>query len=149
MNYEETLKYINDTPKFSKILGNSDLEKLLYSLGNPQDKLSFIHVAGTNGKGSVCAMTASALEKAGYKTGLYTSPFIEEFNERIQINGKSIPDSDLAEIVTQVKESIDNLGIEISVFAQITQWLFFISHVKTATSLSSKQVWAADLMPPM
>ncbi len=124
MDYNETLKYINDTPKFSKILGNDDLEKLLLKLGNPQDKLSFIHVAGTNGKGSVCAMTDSILRAAGYKVGLYTSPFIEVFNERIKVNGENIPDSDLARIATLVKENIDRLGIEISVFAQITAMAF-------------------------
>lgn len=124
MNYKETLKYINDTPKFSKILGNDELIKLLDALGNPQDELSFIHIAGTNGKGSVSAMTASILEKAGYKTGLFTSPFIEEFNERIQINGENISDETLAEIATQVRDAIHTLGIEISVFAQITAMAF-------------------------
>lgn len=124
MDYNETLNYINNTPKFSKLLGNDDLKKLLHRLGNPQEKLSFIHVAGTNGKGSVCAMTASILMSAGYKTGLFTSPFIQVFNERIQINGKNIPDADLAKIATQVKNEIDALLVEISVFAQITAMAF-------------------------
>lgn len=124
MNYEETLKYINNTPKFSKILGNDDLKKLLESLGNPQDKLQFIHVAGTNGKGSVCAMLASVLRASGKKCGLYTSPYIEVFNERISINGENISDESLATIATRVKAQIDRLGIEISVFAQITAMAF-------------------------
>ncbi len=124
MDYSETLKYINNTPKFSKILGNDDLEKLLAVLGNPQDKLSFIHIAGTNGKGSVCAMTDAILRAAGYRVGLFTSPFIEVFNERIKVAGENIPDSDLARIATRVKENIDRLGIEISVFAQITAMAF-------------------------
>lgn len=124
MDYNETLKYINNTPKFSRILGNDDLKKLLYRLGNPQDKLSFIHIAGTNGKGSVCAMTASILMSAGYKTGLFTSPFVEVFNERIQINGENIPDSVLSRIATRVKNEIDALSVEISVFAQITAMAF-------------------------
>lgn len=124
MDYNETLKYINNTPKFSKILGNDDLKKLLFSLGNPQDRLSFIHIAGTNGKGSVCTMTASILMSAGYKTGLFTSPFVEIFNERIQINGENIPDSTLSRIATRVKNEIDALSVEISVFAQITAMAF-------------------------
>lgn len=124
MNYEETLKYINNTPKFSKILGNDELLRLLHSLGNPQDSLSCIHIAGTNGKGSTASLTASALEKAGYRVGLFTSPFIEEFNERIQINGKNISDADLSLVATEVKEKIDALGLEISVFAQITAMAF-------------------------
>lgn len=124
MDYDETLKYINSIPKFSKILGNDDLKKLLFRLGNPQDSLSFIHVAGTNGKGSVCAMTASILRAAGYKVGLYTSPFIEIFNERIQINGQNIPDAALGKVATIVKCEIEALGIEISAFAQITAMAF-------------------------
>ncbi len=124
MDYKETLKYINDTPKFSKILGNDDLKKLLVNLGNPQDKLQFIHVAGTNGKGSVSAMLASILRASGKVCGLYTSPFIEVFNERISINGENISDNDLARIATRVKHEIDTLGVEISVFAQITAMAF-------------------------
>lgn len=124
MDYNETLKYINNTPKFSKILGNDDLKKLLDRLGNPQDKPDFIHVAGTNGKGSVCAMLASVLRASGKNVGLFTSPFIEVFNERIQINGENISDCDLARIATKVKQEIDSLGVEISVFAQITAMAF-------------------------
>ena len=124
MNYNETLKYINNTPKFSKILGNEDLIKLLNKLGNPHNNLRFIHVAGTNGKGSVCAMTAQILQDAGFRTGIYTSPFIEVFNERIQVDGENIPDSELAEIASYVKSTIDELKIEISVFAQITAMAF-------------------------
>lgn len=124
MDYKETLQYINDTPKFSKILGNDDLKKLLSKLGNPQDKLQFIHVAGTNGKGSVSAMLASVLHASGKKVGLYTSPFIEVFNERIQVDSVNIPDDDLARIATNVKKNIDDSEIEISVFAQITAMAF-------------------------
>lgn len=124
MDYKETLKYINNTPKFSKILGNDDLKKLLAKLGNPQDKLQFIHIAGTNGKGSVSAMLASILRASGKICGLYTSPFIEVFNERIQVDGENIADSDLARVATRVKSEIDALGVEISVFAQITAMAF-------------------------
>lgn len=124
MDYKETLKYITGTPKFSKVLGNDNLQKLLDFLGNPQDLLSFIHVAGTNGKGSVCAMAASILKEAGYKTGLFTSPFISVFNERIQINGSNISDNDLAEYATRVKKAITALNLEISEFAQITAIAF-------------------------
>lgn len=124
MDYNETLKYINNTPKFSKILGNNDLLKLLDTFKNPQNSLKFVHIAGTNGKGSVCAMTAKILSSSGLLVGLYTSPFIECFNERIQINGTPISDDELAEIATEVKTKIDDLGIEISVFAQITAMAF-------------------------
>ena len=86
MNYNEALDYIFGLPKFSYPLGNENLSKLLSVLGSPQKDLKFIHIAGTNGKGSAAAMLASVLEKSGYKTGLFTSPFIRRFNERIQIN---------------------------------------------------------------
>lgn len=130
MDYNETLKYINNTPKFSKMLGNDDLLKVLNCFDNPQDKLKVIHIAGTNGKGSVCAMTAAILEAAGFSVGLYTSPFIEVFNERIKINSEPISDFELAEIATEVKEKIDELGVEISVFAQITAMAFLYFYRK-------------------
>lgn len=124
MDYNETLKYIGSAPKFLKTPGNGGLIKLLEYLGNPQDSLSFIHVAGTNGKGSVCAMTSAVLRDCGYKTGLYTSPFINVFNERIQINGENIPDEKLAELATCVKSAIDCMELEISEFARITAIAF-------------------------
>ncbi len=74
-------------------------------LGNPEKTLKFVHVAGTNGKGSFCAMTDSVLRKAGYKTGLFTSPFIEFFEERIQFNGEMISKEDLAETVGEIKDA--------------------------------------------
>ena len=72
-------------------------------MGNPEKKLKFVHIAGTNGKGSTAAMTASILRKAGYCTGLYTSPFLFRFNERMNINGADIADEELAEITEFVK----------------------------------------------
>lgn len=107
MNYIKALEYIESTGKFGSKLGLDNVAKLLEILGNPQDKLKIIHVAGTNGKGSTCAYLNSILVNAGYKTGLYTSPFLEEFNERIRINGINIPDDDLAELISEVKEKID------------------------------------------
>lgn len=153
MDYNETLKYINNTPKFSKILGNDDLKKLLKNLGNPQDKTKFIHVAGTNGKGSVSSMIASILRASGKNVGLYTSPFIEVFNERIQINGENISDEDLARIATRVKTEIDALGVGISVFAQITAMAFLYFAEKECdiavleTGLGG-QLDATNVIPP-
>lgn len=124
MNYNESLKYINSIPKFSKILGNDELSRLLLRLENPQNKLRFVHIAGTNGKGSVSAMTASVMAECGLTVGLYTSPFIEVFNERIQINGENIPDDELAEAATRVRCEVENLCADISAFAQITAMAF-------------------------
>ena len=97
MTYLEALSYIHSRPKLSKKLGNDALKEMLSKLGSPEKELKFVHVAGTNGKGSVCAMTDSVLRECGYKTGLFTSPFIERFNERIKVDGEDIPDAELAE----------------------------------------------------
>lgn len=97
MNYTQALDYIHGAKKFPKN-GLKRFESFLELIGNPHKKLKFIHVAGTNGKGSTCAMLSSVLSKAGYKTGLYISPFIVRFNERISINQVNIPDDTLARI---------------------------------------------------
>lgn len=104
MNYQEALAYINDKDKYGSRLGLESIGRLMELLGNPQDELKFIHVAGTNGKGSTSSYLANCLQTAGYKTGLYTSPFLERFNERMQINGEDISDDLLAEITEEVKE---------------------------------------------
>ena len=106
MNREEAIKFIDNSKKFGSKLELERIKKLCELLGNPQDKLKFIHIAGTNGKGSTSLYIHNALMDAGYKTGLYTSPFIYEFNERIQINGIPIPDSELTEIMSVVAEKV-------------------------------------------
>ena len=98
MTYEEALEYIHSVCWKGSRPGLSRITELCEKLGNPQRSLRFIHVAGTNGKGSTSAMTASVLRTAGYRVGLYTSPFIVRFNERMQIDGQDIPDGELAEI---------------------------------------------------
>ena len=112
MDYQESLKYIEETHKFGIRLGLDNMSKLLELLGNPQDKLNIIHVAGTNGKGSTCSFITSILKEAGYKVGLYTSPYLETFTERIRINGENIPEKDVARIVTLIKEKIEQMVSE-------------------------------------
>ena len=103
MTYTQALDYIHSTCWKGSRPGLSRTIELTERLGRPQDSLKFIHVAGTNGKGSTSAMLASILHKAGYRVGLYTSPFILRFNERMQIDGMDIPDDELAEITEYVK----------------------------------------------
>ena len=103
MDYKEALAYINGVAFFGSKPGLTRIRELLEKLDNPQKGLKFVHIAGTNGKGSCAAMTASVLKAAKYKTGLYTSPYLYRFNERMQINGKEIPDDVLAELVGRVK----------------------------------------------
>ena len=93
---------IHEFQRFGSILGLERMNALLELLGNPQDELKIIHVAGTNGKGSTCRYIYSVLQAAGYRTGLYTSPFLEFFNERIELDGKYISDDDLAEYTDRV-----------------------------------------------
>lgn len=124
MNYIESINYIHSIPKFIRPLGNENLGKLLMAAGDPHNELKFVHVAGTNGKGSVCAMTAEILKRSGYKTGLFTSPFIEIFNERIRIDGEMIDDDSLAKYVTEMAQLMENEQAPVSEFAFITAVAF-------------------------
>ncbi len=112
MNREEVISFIDNSKKFGSKLELERIKKLCELLGNPQDRLKFIHIAGTNGKGSTSLYLHNALVDAGYKTGLYTSPFIYEFNERIQIDGTPIPDDKLTEIISIVAEKVKIMAEE-------------------------------------
>ena len=107
MNYEEALEYIHAVQWAGHKPGLSRTRTLLAALGDPHKTLKFVHVAGTNGKGSTAAMLASCLQAAGYRVGLFTSPFIIRFNVRIQINGEQIPDEALVQLVEQVRPAAD------------------------------------------
>ena len=91
MNYIEALDFIHSVLKFGSKLGLVNITELMRRLGNPQDSIKTIHVAGTNGKGSTASMLANILQCQGYKTGLFISPYIEDFCERMQINSENIP----------------------------------------------------------
>lgn len=104
-SYNDGLQYLNNLEKYGMKFGLKRIKALLKSFGNSQDKLSIIHIGGTNGKGSTSAMIASVLAKAGYKVGLYTSPHLVRFNERIRINGKEVPDRKIAELVEKVRNA--------------------------------------------
>ncbi|MBN2112104.1 bifunctional folylpolyglutamate synthase/dihydrofolate synthase [Candidatus Woesearchaeota archaeon] len=103
MNYEEALKYIYSRELFGIKLGLGNISELMQSLGNPQEKFKSIHVAGTNGKGSVCSFIASVLEKEGYKVGVYTSPHLVDFRERIRVNGKKIGKKSVVSLLSKIK----------------------------------------------
>ena len=120
MTAHEAINYIESCTWSRTRLGLGRTRELLSKLGNPQKKLRFIHVAGTNGKGSTCAMLASVMQKAGYKTALYTSPYICRFNERMQINGVEIPDDRLAELTERVKPIAEGMADHPSQFELVT-----------------------------
>lgn len=109
MNINEALSFIHKTVWLGSKPGLSRTEHLLSLLGNPHKKLKFVHVAGTNGKGSTSACIASILREAGYKTGLYTSPYINVFNERMQIDGEMISDGELCELCEYIKPFSDSM----------------------------------------
>lgn len=109
MTYNEAMEKIDSLLVFGSRPGLERIRKLLDLMGNPQDKLKYVHVAGTNGKGSVCNMTASVLTKAGYKTGLFTSPHITGFGERMQINFERISESDIVEQVERLFPIVEKL----------------------------------------
>ena len=112
MNYKEAMEYIHKVGNFGSNYGLERTYRLLEILGNPQEKLKLIHIAGTNGKGSTTAMLCSLIRGKGFKVGMSTSPFLEEFEERIQINGVNIPKERLAELIDKLKEAVDKVIIE-------------------------------------
>jgi len=120
MNVNEAVEYIESYSWSKTRLGLERTRFLLEKLGNPQKKLKFVHVAGTNGKGSTCAMLASILRSAGYRTGLYTSPYICRFNERMQVNGEDISDTELADITGIVKPIAEEMEDHPSQFEIVT-----------------------------
>ncbi|MBQ8840290.1 MAG: bifunctional folylpolyglutamate synthase/dihydrofolate synthase [Clostridia bacterium] len=120
MNYEEALEYIHSINwEFCKP-GLERIAQLCNGLENPQKSLKFIHVAGTNGKGSFCSMLSSVLCEAGYRVGLYTSPYIETFNERMAINGESISNSELVSVTERVKLVADKMKDKPTEFELVT-----------------------------
>ena len=120
MTLDEALYYIHSVCWKGSVPGLERISALLDKMGHPERKLKFIHVTGTNGKGSTCAMLASMFTKAGYKTGLYTSPYLIRFNERIQIGGVQISDADICEITEYIKPLADSIFEQPTEFEMVT-----------------------------
>ena len=139
MNYTETVAYLYAAlPMFQRIgaaafkkdLGNT--RALCQALGNPQNNLRFIHIAGTNGKGSVSHMLAACFQQQGYKTGLYTSPHLSSFTERIRLNGVPIQENAVVEFVAQYREVIEQIKPS---FFEITVVMAFWYFQKQGTEM--------------
>ncbi len=109
MNYKETLDYIHSVMWLGSRPGLERITKLLQLLGNPEKNLKVIHVTGTNGKGSFCAMLECILRHSGYRTGLFTSPYIEHFEERMMVDGKMIDKDTLCKVTSEVKAAADKM----------------------------------------
>ena len=124
MTLEEALHYIHAVCWKGSIPGLARISALLDKMGHPERTLKFVHVTGTNGKGSTCAMVASVLRQAGYRTGLYTSPYILRFNERMQIDGEMIPDDELCAITEEIKPLADSVFEQPTEFEMVTAIAF-------------------------
>ena len=124
MTYEEALEYIHGINWTFCKPGLERITELCSRLGDPQKSLKFIHVAGTNGKGSFCSMIESVLRHSGYRTGLYTSPYIRYFNERMCVEGSPISNRELAEITEYVRPIADSMTDKPTEFELITAIAF-------------------------
>ena len=112
MNYKEARVYLDEVSKYGSVLGLDNMRELLMRLGNPQDDLKFIHISGTNGKGSALSYMSTILSGAGLRTGRYISPTLYAYRERIQVDGEMIDRESLAALVTVVKEAVDAMEAE-------------------------------------
>ena len=140
MNYQQTLDYMySKLPMFSRVGGNAikhgftNILALCEMLNNPQQHIRFVHVAGTNGKGSVSHMLASVFQSAGYKTGLYTSPHLKDFRERIKIDGQMIPEADVINFIEKMQTSIETINPS---FFEITVAMAFDHFSKNNTDIA-------------
>lgn len=123
-NYEKAIELLTSQGKFYINLGLDRISAILDLMGNPQRKLKCIHVAGTNGKGSVCAIISTVLREAGFKTGLFTSPHLFRYTERIQIDGKEISEEVFAEKIFKIQELSEKNNIHLTEFEILTAVMF-------------------------
>lgn len=112
MNYQESRKYIEDSQKYGSVLGLDNMRELMGRLGNPQDKLKIIHVAGTNGKGSVIAYLYTVLREAGYRVGRYISPALYSYRERMEVSGEAVSREDFAICLSRTAQAISRMTEE-------------------------------------
>ena len=131
---DEAVNYYHSLEKFGIMPGLERITLLCERLGSPHKRLKFIHTAGTNGKGSTCTALASVLHKAGYKTGLYTSPYVIDFRERIQLDMRMISPEELISCTQRVKTAIEQLndeGVKITEFEAVTAAAFLFYYEKS------------------
>ena len=125
LNDNQAIEYLFGLQRFGWKLGLDRIFKLLNAFDDPQRRVSFVHVAGTNGKGSVSAMLASICRRAGYRTGLYTSPHLLDVRERIRLNGRMIPKKRFTALVNQLVPVSDELGCTFFEFITALAFLYF------------------------
>lgn len=128
MNFLQAKDYIEELNIKGSILGLENMQRIMEALNNPQDDLSFIHVSGTNGKGSVCAYVSECLINAGYRVGIYTSPVVFEYLEKIRVGHRNISQKDFADIISKIKDAATKNNIPITAFEAETAaaFLYFV-----------------------
>src|SRR5271169_1260278 len=128
MNYAEAIHYLYDLRFFGLKLGLENTRRLAALAGNPQTQLRFIHVAGTNGKGSTCAMLESIYRAAGLRVGLFTSPHLVSFRERIQVNRQLIPEAEVVRLVAELRGLPRQASATLFEFTTVMALKFFAEH---------------------
>ena len=124
MDWNEAIALLHGANWKHTKIGLERMRDFMHALGDPQKKLRYVHIAGTNGKGSACVMTQSILTAAGFRTGLYISPHLDQFNERLSIDGQMISDADLRRLAARVRAAAETLGEEPTDFEMITAMAF-------------------------
>lgn len=124
MDWNEAIALLHGANWKHTKIGLERMRDFMHALGDPQEKLRYVHIAGTNGKGSACVMTQSILTAAGFRTGLYISPHLDQFNERLSIDGQMISDADLRRLAARVRATAETLGEEPTDFEMITAMAF-------------------------
>lgn len=112
MNYREALEYIDELQQYGVVMGLTTMQELCARLGNPQEQLKFVHIAGTNGKGSVLAYVSTVLQAAGYRVGRFISPAVKDFKEQFQVDGRMITQSGLCKYLELVRQAADGMAVE-------------------------------------
>lgn len=124
MDWNEAIALLHGANWKHTKIGLERMRDFMHALDDPQEKLRYVHIAGTNGKGSACVMTQSILTAAGFRTGLYISPHLDQFNERLSIDGQMISDADLRRLAARVRAAAETLGEEPTDFEMITAMAF-------------------------
>ena len=127
MTYEESVSYLLDIPRFSRKTSLENLRELLKILGDPQEKVKAVHIAGTNGKGSVCSFLNTMLIKSQKSVGLFTSPHLVHMNERIRINGEMISNQEFTDVFEKVKNAVAILESRGGVHPSFFEYLFVMA----------------------
>ena len=112
MNYREAMQYVDELRPLGSVMGLDTMRRLCAALGDPQNQLKFVHIAGTNGKGSTLAYISTIMQAAGYRVGRYISPAVKDYRERFQVNGREITQSGLCKYLEPVKAAAEQMAAE-------------------------------------